>query len=65
MFKECAHERALQIKLEEGKKYIFFAYDEGYFQLTPSDAQKGIREIHQDFKIQKSHCQKNYHKYSF
>ena len=42
--KECAHERELQIKSEEGKEQEnFIAYVEAYFQLTPSDEQKGIR----------------------
>ena len=36
--KECVKERYLQIKLEEGKEQEnFIAYDEAYFQLTPSD----------------------------
>ena len=41
--KECAQERELQIKLEEEidvEKFI--DYVEDYFQLTPSDEQKGI-----------------------
>ena len=56
----------LQIKLEEGKyRENFVAYVEDYFHLTPSDEQKGIRELHQDFKKQKSHCQNIYHQDSF
>ena len=30
----------------------FVDYVEAYFQLTPSDEQKGIRELHEDFKKQ-------------
>ena len=53
MCKECTQERVLQIKLEEIKeKEKFVAYAEDYFQLTPSDENKGIRELHQDFKKQ-------------
>ena len=33
--------------------------------MTPSDEQKGIRELHQDFKNKKSHRQTNYHQYLF
>ena len=45
--KECAQERYLQIELEEGKdQENFVAYIEAYFQLTPSDEYKGIRELH-------------------
>ena len=54
MCKECAHERALQIELEEVReKEKLVAYVEAYLQLTPSDEQKVIRELHQDFKKQK------------
>ena len=36
--KECAHERDLQIKLEEKRDVENFVdYVEAYFQLTPSD----------------------------
>ena len=60
--KECAHDRDLQIELEEVKEQEnFVAYFEAYFQLTPSDEQKRIRELHQDFKKQKSHHQTTYH----
>ena len=60
--KECAHERALQIELEQGKyQENFVAFVEAYFQLTLSDEHKGIRELHQDFKKQKSRCQKFSH----
>ena len=49
--KECAQERDLQIKLEEDKQQENFVdYVEDYFQLTPSDEQKGIRELHEEFK---------------
>ena len=51
--KECAQERDLQIKLEEERdQENSVDYVEAYFQLTPSDKQKGIRELHQDFKKQ-------------
>ena len=64
--KECVKERELQIKLEEGKEQEnFIAYVEYYFQLTPSDEQKGIRELHQDFKKQTYNRQTNSHHYSF
>ena len=44
MCKECVKERELQIKLEEGKEQEnFIDYVEDYFQLAPSDEQKGIR----------------------
>ena len=56
--KECAQERVLQITVEEGKEQEnFVAYVEDYFQLTPSDDQKEIRELHQDSKKQKPHHQ--------
>ena len=49
--KECAQERDLRMKLEERiEQENFVAYAEDYFQLTPSDEQEGIRELHQDFK---------------
>ena len=52
-YKECVKERNLQIKLEEVKEQEkFIAYVKAYFQLTPSDEQKGIREHHQVFKKQ-------------
>ena len=49
--KELSKERALQINLEENI-YVenFIDYVEGYFQLTPSDEQKGVKELHEDFK---------------
>ena len=60
--KECAQERELQIKLEEERDVEnFIDYVEAYFQLTPSDEQKGIRELHQDFNKQTYNRQKTYH----
>ena len=60
--KECVKERELQIKLKEGKEQEnFIAYVEDYFQLTPSDEQKGIRELRQDFKKQTYNRQKTSH----
>ena len=54
MRKEFSQERDLQIKLEEGKEQeIFVDYVEDYFQLTPPNEKKGIRELHQDFMKQK------------
>ena len=51
--KECAQERDLQIKLEEKRDVeTFFDYVDAYFQITPSDEQNGIRELHEDFKKQ-------------
>ena len=51
VFKGCAQERDLKIKLEEEKEQKKIVdYVEDYFQLTASDEQKGIRELHQDFK---------------
>ena len=48
--KECAQERDLQIKLEEKRDVEnFIDYVEAYFQLTPSDEQKVIREMHEYF----------------
>ena len=48
--KECAQERELQIKSEEEKDVEKFTdYVEYYFQLTPPDKQKGVRELHEDF----------------
>ena len=56
--KDCAHERDLQIKLEEEKEQEKNVdYVEDYFLLTPSDEHNGIRELLQDFKKQKSHYQ--------
>ena len=62
MCKECAQERDLQIKLEEEKDVEnFIDYVEDYFQLTPPDKQKGVRELYEDFKKQTSHCQTTSH----
>ena len=50
MCKECAQERDLQIKLEEERdQENFVDCVEAYFRLTPSDEQKGIRKLHEDF----------------
>ena len=66
MCKECAHERDLQIKLDEEKEQENFVdYVQDYFQLTASDERKGIRELHKDFKKQKSHRQTTSHQDSF
>ena len=51
--KGCAQERELQIKLEEERDVEkFIDYVEDYFQLTPPDEQKGVRELHEDFNKQ-------------
>ena len=44
----------IQIKSYKGKQQEnFVAYVEDYFQITPPDEHKGIRELYQDFKKQK------------
>ena len=59
MCKECAQERDLQIKLEEERdQENFVEYVEAYFHLTPSDEQKEIRELHEDFNKQTYNRQK-------
>ena len=64
--KECAQERDLQIKSEEVKEQEnSVAYVEDYFQITPPDEQKGVREIHEDFNKQTYNCQKTFHQDSF
>ena len=64
--KECAHERELQIKVEEERDVEnFFDYVEAYFQLTPPDEQKGIRELYYDFKKQGYKRQTTSHQDSF
>ena len=51
--KKCAKERELQIKLEEEIDVeTFIDYVEDYIQLTPSDEQKGVRELREDFNKQ-------------
>ena len=51
--KECAQERELQIKLEEQRDVEnFIYYVEDYFQLMPTDEQKGVREICEDLNKQ-------------
>ena len=40
-------------------------YVEDYFQLIPSDEQKGIRELLEEFKKQTYNHQTNYHQDSF
>ena len=62
MCKECAQERELQKKLEEERDVEkFFDYVEAYFQLTPPDKQKGVRELYDDFKKQGYQRQTNSH----
>ena len=64
--KECAKERELQIKLEQ-ERDIEKSIDcvEAYFQLTPSDEQKGVREVYEDFKKQGYNRQTTSHQDSF
>ena len=46
MCKYCAQERKLQMKLEEERDVENFVdYVEACFQLTPSDEQKGVRDV--------------------
>ena len=66
VWKECAQERELQIKLEEERDVEnFFDYVEAYFQLTPPDEQKGVRELHEDFNKQIYDSQTTSHQDSF
>ena len=66
MCKECSQERELQIKLEEERDVEnFFDYVEAYFQLTPPDKQKGVRELYDDFKKQGYKRQTTYRQDSF
>ena len=53
MCKECAQDKELQIKSEQ-EQYVenFIDYAEAYFQLTPPDEQKEVREIYDDFNKQ-------------
>ena len=61
-----SQERNLQIKLEEKRDVEKFVdYVEAYFQLTPSDEQKGIRELHEDFKKQTYNRQTTSHQVLF
>ena len=61
-----AHERELQIRLEEEiDDENFIDYVEDYFQLTPSDEQKGVMELHEEFKKQTYNCQTTSQKDSF
>ena len=63
---ECAHERDLQIKLDEERYVeIFIDYVEDYFQLTPSDEQRVIKELHEDFNKQTYNRQTTSHHDSF
>ena len=66
MRKEFVQERYLQKQLEEKRNVEkFIDYVEAYFQLTPSDEQNGIREMHEDFRKQTHNRQTTYHHYSF
>ena len=63
---EQAQERELQIKLEEERDVEnFFDYVEDYFQPTPSDEQKGVRGLYDDFKKQGYKRQTTSHHDSF
>ena len=51
--KECAQVREIQIKLEEERDVEnFIDCVEDYFQLTPPNEQKGVRELHEEFNKQ-------------
>ena len=64
--KECAQERELQIKSEEERNVQnFIDYIEDYFQLTPPDEHKELRELHEDFNKQTYNRQKTSHQDSF
>ena len=64
--KECAQERELQIKLEEERDVEkFIDYVDCYFQVTPSDEQKEVRELHVDFNKQTYNRQTTSHQDSF
>ena len=66
VYKECAQDRELQIKLEEERDVEkFIDYVEAYFQLTPPDEQKGVRELHEDFNKQTYNHQTTSHQISF
>ena len=43
----------------------FIDYVEAYFQLTPPDKQKGVRELYEEFKKQGYNRQKTSHQDSF
>ena len=48
----------LHIRLEEERDVEnFIDYVEDYFQLTPPDEQKGVRELHEDFNKETYNCQ--------
>ena len=64
--KECSQEKELQIKLEEERdveKIIDCA--KAYFQLTPPDEQKVVKELYEDFNKQTYNCQTTSHQDSF
>ena len=64
--KECAQERELQKKLEEERDVEkFIDYVEACFQLTSSDEQKVVRELHQEYNKQTYNCQTISHQDSF
>ena len=64
--KQCAQERERQKKLEEERDVEnFIDYVEAYFQLTPPDEQKGVRELHEDFNKQTYNRQTTSHRDSF
>ena len=51
--KECEQERKLKIKLEEERDVEKFIDSvEDYFQLTPPDEQKVVRELYEDYNKQ-------------
>ena len=48
----CTGEGTTDKVEEERDVENFFDYVEAYFQLTPPDKQKGVRELYDDFKKQ-------------
>ena len=49
-------------KMRRGKRRKkFFDYVEAYFQVTPPDKQKGVRELYDEFKKKVYKSKKNSH----
>ena len=65
MQRVCTGE-GLQIKLEEERDVEkFIGSFQAYFQLTPQEEQKGVRELYGDFNKQTNNRQTTYHQDSF
>ena len=66
VYRKCAQEKAVQMKLEEEKDWEnFISYAEAYNELNTSYGQKGIRLLQYDLKKQKSNLQTRYHENYF